>query len=151
MSDEDYSAFLDKANQDTGASKGGKDSKFAETKSVDTDVPGHLKKLDATYTSDSDEPFEPVALKHNGKDLSKSNFAKLVGVESDAVVPSDIKHFNPKGQYDDVVDAVSKCSDGTHVVKVFQVQHGGTRSEYYVVTIDKEGNVVGVRAKAVES
>ncbi|PSK36096.1 hypothetical protein B9Z65_5911 [Elsinoe australis] len=149
--DEDYSAFLDKANQDTGASKNKKDNKFMETKAVDTDVPSHLKKLDATYTSDSDEPFEPVALKHNGADLNKTNFAKLIGASADSVIPSDIKHFNVKGQYDDVVDAVSKCSDGTHVVKVFQVEHGSTRSEYYLVTIDKDGNVVGVKAKAVES
>lgn len=62
-----------------------------------------------------------------------------------------MKHFDPKGKYKDVIDAVSKCSDGTHVVKVFRVEHGGTRLEYYLVTIDKEGNVVGVKAKAVES
>lgn len=64
---------------------------------------------------------------------------------------SDIKQFNPKGKYDEVVAAVQKSSDGTHVVKVFRVDHGGTRCEYYVVTIGGDGNVVGVKAKAVES
>ena len=67
--DEDYSAFLDKANQDTGAST---TSKSASTKALDTKVPSHLEKLEVYYTSDADEPFEPVALKHNGKDLNKS-------------------------------------------------------------------------------
>ncbi|KAF2154173.1 hypothetical protein K461DRAFT_267226 [Myriangium duriaei CBS 260.36] len=152
--DDDYANFLDKANQDTGVSKdkSDKDNKFASTKAVDSDtnVPSHLQKLDAYYTSDTDEPFEPVSLKHNGKDLSKSNFGKLIGHDGE-VVPSDIKHFNPKGKYDDVVDAVSKCSDGNHVVKVFRVEHGGPRVEYYLVTIDKDGNVVGVKVKAVES
>lgn len=71
--DEDYAGFLDKANQDTGASKDKGSSKFASTKAVDSDtkVPAHLEKLDAYYTSDTDEPFEPVSLKHNGKDLNK--------------------------------------------------------------------------------
>ncbi|KAF2222456.1 hypothetical protein BDZ85DRAFT_250364 [Elsinoe ampelina] len=148
--DEDYSAFLDKANQDTG-SNDKKDSKFAKVESINTDVPAHLKKIDATYTSDSDEPFEPVALKHNGADLSKTNFAKLIGVDSGDVKPTDTKHFDPQGQYKEVIDAVSKSSDGVHVVKVFEVSHGSTRKEYYLVTIDKEGNVVGLKAKAVES
>lgn len=71
--DDDYAAFLDKANQDTGSSKPPqKDSKFASTKAVDTDIPAPLKKLgDSYYTSDTDEPFEAVALGHNGKELDK--------------------------------------------------------------------------------
>lgn len=68
--DDDYASFLDKANQDTGSKAQKKDDKFAQTKAVDTDVPGPLKKLDAYYISDTDEPFEAVSLKHNGKDLS---------------------------------------------------------------------------------
>ncbi|GAM84406.1 hypothetical protein ANO11243_024010 [Dothideomycetidae sp. 11243] len=87
--DDDYSNFLDKANQDTGASKSkndsNKDNKFASTKAVDSDteVPSHLKKLDAYYTSDTDEPFEPVSLKHNGKDLNKCKLRLLRSGSSD--------------------------------------------------------------------
>jgi hypothetical protein len=60
------------------------------------------------------------------------------------------KEFDPQGQYKKVVDAVKKAGDGT--VKVFKVEHGATRVEYYVVSIDeKEGRVVGLKALSVES
>ena len=69
MSDEAYSSFLDQANQDTGASKASTKSKSAATKAVDTDVPATLQKVDQYYTSESDEPFEPVSLKWSGKNM----------------------------------------------------------------------------------
>lgn len=62
-SDQDYLAFLEKANQDTG-SPANKDSGFAQTKAVDASVPGPLKNIDAFYMSESDEPFEPVAISY---------------------------------------------------------------------------------------
>lgn len=68
-SDEDYTAFLEKANQDTGASKLSSASGTAATKAVDTEVPEGLKKVEAYYVSDADEPFEPVSLKWKGKSL----------------------------------------------------------------------------------
>ena len=69
MSDDAYSSFLDQANQDTGASKVSAKSKSAATKAVDTDVPTTLQKVDQYYTSESDEPFEPVSLKWSGKNM----------------------------------------------------------------------------------
>ena len=69
MSDEAYSSFLDQANQDTGASKASTKSKSAATKVVDTDVPATLQKVDQYYTSESDEPFEPVSLVWSGKNM----------------------------------------------------------------------------------
>lgn len=69
MSDDAYSSFLDQANQDTGASKASTKSKSAATKAVDTDVPVTLKEVDQYYTSESDEPFEPVSLKWSGKNM----------------------------------------------------------------------------------
>ena len=69
MSDDTYSSFLDQANQDTGASKPSTESKSAATKAVDTDVPVTLQKVDQYYTSESDEPFEPVSLKWSGKNM----------------------------------------------------------------------------------
>ena len=69
MSDDAYSSFLDQANQDTGASKASTKSKSATTKAVDTDVPVTLQKVDQSYTSESDEPFEPVSLKWSGKNM----------------------------------------------------------------------------------
>ena len=51
-SDEDYSNFLDKANQDTGASKASNQSTSKpSTKSVDADVPGPLQRIEQYYTS----------------------------------------------------------------------------------------------------
>jgi hypothetical protein len=73
-SDEDYSAFLDKANQDPneGAAKMQSKGKV-ELKAVDqgVKVPAGLKKAtsNAFYVSDADEPFEPVYLKFEGKKL----------------------------------------------------------------------------------
>ena len=58
-SDEDYSNFLDKANQDTGTSR---KSKTVGTKSLDTDIPKHLEGIEEYYISEADEPFEPVSL-----------------------------------------------------------------------------------------
>lgn len=49
-----------------------------------------------------------------------------------------------------MLEAVETAGDGR--ARVFRVQHGKTRAEYYVVGLDKKGKrVVGLRAKAVES
>ncbi len=71
MSDEAYSSFLDQANQDTGASKASTKSKSTapSTKAVDTDVPPTLQNVEQYYTSEADEPFEPVSLKWDGKNM----------------------------------------------------------------------------------
>lgn len=71
-SDDAYSAFLDQANQDTGASKAStKGSSPAESKTVNTEVPALLQNVErfGTYTSEADEPFEPVSLKWDGDEL----------------------------------------------------------------------------------
>lgn len=70
-SDADYASFLDKANQDTGASKASTQQSSSQqqkysTQSVDTDVPAAVKDVDEYYTSEADEPFEPVSLKWSG-------------------------------------------------------------------------------------
>ena len=79
-SDQDYASFLDKANQDTGV-QGSNDTSYAQTKSTDTSVPASLKSLDAFYMSESDEPFEPVAIKHKkGGSLSEGKLT-LLGIK----------------------------------------------------------------------
>ncbi|KAJ9619228.1 hypothetical protein H2203_008557 [Taxawa tesnikishii (nom. ined.)] len=171
-SDEDYAAFLEKANQDTGA-KVERDGSFVKTKAVDTEVPGPLKSLDAFYTSETDEPFEPVALEwkgggrfpktallpclgaggktDDGTDLWADGFAEefgeLVG-HSGEVEKLKLEEWNVKNRYEDVVEAVRKSGDGE--VEVFRVNHGKTRCEYYVVALAK-GKIVGVKARAVET
>lgn len=67
-SDADYAAFLDKANEQNVATSSSRDKNRFSAKAVDTDVPEELKAVGAYYTSDSDEPFEPVSLKWVGKD-----------------------------------------------------------------------------------
>jgi len=67
-SDEDYAAFLDKANQDPNEGVKTQSTKGeVELKAVDhgVEVPGVLKTAtrEAFYVSDADEPFVPVALK----------------------------------------------------------------------------------------
>jgi hypothetical protein len=74
-SDEDYIAFLEKANQDPGAgvksagAGAGAKGRGVQLKTVDhgVEVPHELKipteKEEWVYISDADEPFVPVALK----------------------------------------------------------------------------------------
>jgi hypothetical protein len=67
-SDADYEAFLDKANKDSGEAKATAQSKSKSvgTKAVNAAVPKGLEKVDEFFTSESDEPFEPVSLKYDG-------------------------------------------------------------------------------------
>lgn len=68
-SDDAYSSFLDQANQDTGASKASITTKTAATKAVDTAVPVGLQNVEQYYTSEADEPFEPVSLQWDGTNM----------------------------------------------------------------------------------
>lgn len=76
-SDDAYGSFLEQANQDTGASNISTTSKNTTTKAVDTDVPVRLQKVEQYYTSEADEPFEPVSLKWGRNNMpSESQFYK---------------------------------------------------------------------------
>ncbi|MCJ1389630.1 hypothetical protein MMC18_002487 [Xylographa bjoerkii] len=177
-SDEAYSAFLDQANQDTGTSNASTQSSHAQLKATDTDIPAALQGIDQTYTSEADEPFEPVSLKWTGRSMPSESilgillgslhgecqlyeqllislheraddFAGLIGHKAEVSTLST-QEFDPKGEYKGVMEAVEKAGDGK--VRVFRVEVGSTRVWYYVVGWEKEaGKVVGVRAKAVES
>ena len=68
-SDNAYSAFLDKANQDTGVSTTSNKSSSLQFKTVDTEVPSVLESVDQYYISDADEPFEVVSLKWSGGNM----------------------------------------------------------------------------------
>ncbi|KAF2256985.1 hypothetical protein BU26DRAFT_446161 [Trematosphaeria pertusa] len=149
MSDADYAAFLDKANQDTSGGEATTQSKKVGTKSVNTQVPSALQSVEEYYTSDADEPFEPVALSYSGDGISAQQLKTLLGHNAE-VEEIAVKEWDPQGQYAKVVEAVKKVGSGE--VKVFRVQHGGTRAEYYVVSLDeKAGRVVGLKALSVES
>jgi len=149
-SDADYASFLDKANQDTGSHKVSAKSKSVGTKSVNTEVPKALEEIEEYYVSDADEPFEPVSLKFDGDGMpSADEFAKLLSHNSDISAISETE-FDPQGRYKKIVDAVKEA--GSKDVNIFRVEHGSTRAEYYVVSLDKKGGrIVGLKALAVES
>ena len=68
-SDDAYHKFLDQAHQDTGATEDSTTSTSATTKAVDTEVPALLQKVEQYYTSETDEPFEPVSLEWKGESM----------------------------------------------------------------------------------
>lgn len=61
----------------------------------------------------------------------------------------DIGEWDMQGQYKDVVDAVREAVKGGDV-RVYRVEKGGTRVEYWVVGTEG-GLLVGVKAEGVES
>ena len=60
-----------------------------------------------------------------------------------------VSEFDPRGEYRDVVKEVEGVLDGGEL-KVFRVERGKTRVEYYLVGL-RDGSLLGVRAEAVES
>ncbi|KAH8599353.1 hypothetical protein B0O99DRAFT_649936 [Bisporella sp. PMI_857] len=162
-SDEDYAAFLERANQDPGEgfvkSDAATKKKGFELRATDQgEVPAVLrskKVVDAFYVSDSDEPFEPVslALPSDTKTLpDEVAFAKLVDhpePTSAGVEILDIGEWDAHGQYKDVVDATREATEGSDV-RVYRVRRDGARVEYWVVGV-KDGRLLGVRTLAIES
>ncbi|KAK7948170.1 uncharacterized protein PG986_009056 [Apiospora aurea] len=165
-SDEDYMAFLDKANKDPNegyvkpASSGGAKLEFKAT-DHGVQVPAALKEAtqDAFYVSDADEPFVPVSLKwdEGGKGLpNEEEFAKLIGhpnPSSANVELQDPADWDPQGQYNKILEAVRKAGKGNDV-RVYKVPKDSSRVEYWVVTTEgkgKDAKLVGVKALAIES
>ncbi|KAH8706006.1 hypothetical protein BGW36DRAFT_422529 [Talaromyces proteolyticus] len=179
-SDSDYMDFLNKANQqrDAGIDKPQAEStapssQQVRTRTVETSakVPDVLKKVDSFYISETDEPFEPVALEWEGASRGKwptpDQFASLITTSKSAA--SDISQsietlppssFDPRDQYSSVIGTVREAAaasdpnvDESEIdVKVYRVEVGHNRIEYWVVALSAtNGNIVGFRAKAVES
>ncbi|KAK1836181.1 hypothetical protein QBC39DRAFT_109507 [Podospora conica] len=165
-SDDDYLAFLNKANQDPSegrATTAASDSKSPfKTTSAGVEVPKVLQALaqreDLVYVSDADEPFVPVALRYEGEGKGgglpdEEEFAKLIGhakpqeAEIEILDPVD---WDSQGQYNEVVDAVREAGRGNDV-RVYRVVRDGVRVEYWVVTWTEGGAMVGVKALGVES
>ena len=96
--DDAYSDFLDKANQDTSASKASMQSKTANTKAVDTEVPVALKSVEKYYTSEADEPFEAVSLKWDGKNMPSESMHSPALIAAYTSDPLLIPHVNRRVQ-----------------------------------------------------
>ncbi|KAL3458241.1 hypothetical protein BJX64DRAFT_280021 [Aspergillus heterothallicus] len=171
-SDDAYMSFLDKANADLSSGRSQPEtqssSSAARTETVDVKVkvPTPLTSVDAYYISDTDEPFEPVALKWEGAQKGNwpdaSHFSKLISTDSDlssSIETLSASSFDPKNQYASVLKAVRAAAvqssggdESAAEVKVYRVETGTSRVEYYVTALDAEGGlIVGLRAKAIES
>ncbi|XXG97214.1 glucose repression mediator protein [Hypoxylon texense] len=164
-SDEDYMAFLDKANRDPseGYSKP-QSSSQQEFKATDdgAQIPAAIQEaIQGTfYSSDTDEPFVPVYLAWNesGKGLpDEEEFASLIHHPDPSYADIGIldpAEWDPRGQYSStILDAVRKAGKGNDV-RVYRVSKGGVKAEYWVVTTEGKGakaKLVGAKALAVES
>ncbi|KAJ5907705.1 hypothetical protein N7495_000387 [Penicillium taxi] len=164
-----YISFLDKANADpnAGYAQQGTDSIRTETIHTSVQVPASLASVDKYYTSDTDEPFEPVALKWDGASRgdwpSADQFSNLISPNKDLsedITTLSASSFDPKNQYSTVFRAVRAAAvehddtvDQSSIdVKVYRVELSSTKLEYWVLALSvAEGQVVGLRAKAVES
>ncbi|GJD01630.1 hypothetical protein ColKHC_10455 [Colletotrichum higginsianum] len=173
MSDADYAAFLDKANQDPneGYAKptGNKSNEF-KAQDQGVEVPKAIQdvlKQDKVYVSDADEPFVGVALAWDeaGKGLPDEGaneiaaaveFAQLIehpDAENAGVELLDPVDWDSNGDYKDIFEAVRKAGKGNDV-RVYKVPKGGVRTEYWLVTTDgkgKQAKLVGVKALSIES
>ncbi|PYH91679.1 hypothetical protein BO71DRAFT_331694 [Aspergillus ellipticus CBS 707.79] len=172
-SDDSYMAFLNKANADLNTSTAQSTSTFTprtEAIHADVRVPAPLTSLtDAFYVSETDEPFEPVALKWQGAASGiwpdASHLSKLISPTKDltsSIETLSPASFDPRNQYAGVLKAVraavaqaageGKVDEESVDLKVYRVEVGSSRVEYFVLGLDGVGGlVVGVRALAVES
>ncbi|KAI0536290.1 hypothetical protein GGR58DRAFT_475850 [Xylaria digitata] len=163
-SDEDYMAFLNKANQDPneGYVKPQRSSN-GEFKATDDDakIPAAIQEAiqDAFYVSDADEPFVPVSLAwdEGGKGLpDEEEFATLIHHPDPSKASIEIQDpadWDTQGKYQAILDAVTKAGKGNDV-RVYRVAKGGARVEYWIVTTDGKGagaRLVGAKALAIES
>ena len=120
-------------------------------------LPASLQSLpDVTYISDTDSPFEPVVFTYAGTVLpSVQEFKKVLshayhGKGDGKVEELSVDDFDPRGQYNQIIQRVEEAGKGNKGVKVFSVQASSTRVEYYILTVG-ERNLIGVVTKAVES
>ncbi|KAI2783220.1 hypothetical protein F4815DRAFT_460328 [Daldinia loculata] len=163
-SDEDYMAFLDKANKNPseGYTKAQSANK-QDFKATDegAQIPAVIQEAtkDSFYVSDADEPFVPVYLAwdESGKGLpDEEEFAILIHHPDPSNAQIEIQDpadWDTQGQYKSILDAVRKAGKGNDV-RVYRVSKGGVRIEYWVVTTEGIGpsaKLVGVKALAIES
>ncbi|KAF3069148.1 hypothetical protein CFAM422_007141 [Trichoderma lentiforme] len=165
-SDEDYMAFLNKANQDADegraaaqSSRGGAgQQRTFKTADEGSELPKSIAEVirDAFYVSEADEPFKGVSLKWKGEGglPDEVEFAKLINhwdAENAQIDIMDPVDWDSQGEYGNVIDAVREATKGNDV-RVYRVARDLTRAEYFVISRDDEGGrIVGVKALGIES
>jgi hypothetical protein len=140
-SDEAYASFLDKVNQplDSAASKPSQTQSDrmiqSQQQSATVSIPSSLRSLNATLTSESDEPFEPFAIPYQDTGLpDAAGFARAMRAASQNTIAAGGKgqdgesgedededeeggrmeelklvNFDPRGEYGEVVEAVRRA------------------------------------------
>lgn len=79
--------------------------------------------------------------------FATDEFGSLIGKDASSISQND---FDPQYSYKAVIDAVKKASDAD--LGYFSVELDGTRSEYFVVGVDKKDNrLVGLKVLVVQS
>lgn len=176
-SDEDYMAFLNKANQDPSAGQAVKSSSSAKQTFKTTDsgaqVPAVLKTAvkDAFYTSDADEPFEPVCLNwdEGGKGLPDEGTFSIASSRQSSVAPtafglcnmdykslghanvmsamteefaSLISHSNPSSAQIEIQDPAEWDPQGQYSDLLDAVRQAGKGNDVRVYKIKKDGTRV---------
>ncbi|KAJ4859128.1 hypothetical protein T069G_07395 [Trichoderma breve] len=164
-SDEDYMAFLNKANQDADegraaaqSSRGAGQQRTFKTADEGSELPKSIAEVirDAFYVSEADEPFKGVSLKWKGEGglPDEVEFAKLINhwdAENAQIDIMDPVDWDSQGEYGNVIDAVREATKGNDV-RVYRVARDLTRAEYFVISRDDEGGrIVGVKALGIES
>ena len=152
--DEAYTSFLERANQNTGGTKPSSTTKPSSRYTLSSEeTPVSLRNISTTFTSETDEPFEPVFLECTQETIdavTEQEFHTLHG--GGGCEELTMKEFDPRGKYKEVISRVEECVRG-HKVKIFSVA-SGTRVEYWILGVRKEAEgsgLIGVMARAVES
>ncbi|OAA43827.1 hypothetical protein NOR_04402 [Metarhizium rileyi] len=158
-SDQEYMAFLDKANQDLDDGKAltAKQSKKPAFKTMDegSQPPKVIRDAcqGAVFVTDADEPFEEVSLKWSGDGLpDETEFAKLIkhwDADKADISIMDPVDWDSEGRYAKLIEAVREATKGNDV-RVYSVTRDKTRTEYWLVSREEE-RIVGVKALGVES
>ncbi|EWC48709.1 hypothetical protein DRE_00014 [Drechslerella stenobrocha 248] len=150
MSDEDYAAFLQKANKDyapvsgTGAASGGQISSKAHKA---------IRALgERFYSSDADEPFVDVTFEWSGSNLpDEAEFETLVDTGS-VTAKEPPRSWDLTDSYKDVISAVQEAAGGGSEAAVYRVEETETRFIYYILALDKSHKqLVGVKALSIET
>ncbi|KAK6359441.1 hypothetical protein TWF696_000600 [Orbilia brochopaga] len=152
MSDEDYAAFLQKANKDYSGLSTNAGSSSGEY--ISSTAHKAIRALgERFYSSDADEPFIDVTLDWTGDQLpDEAEFQKLIknsGEVAERVTP---QQWDSSESYGDVVAAVKEAAGGKSEVTVYRVEQDDVRKIYYILALDSDHKqLVGLKVLSVES
>ncbi|KAJ5923940.1 hypothetical protein N7466_008127 [Penicillium verhagenii] len=164
-SDDAYMAFLNKANADNSAAST-ESEQAPRPQAVDDslNLPASLQEVKVNYVSESDEPFEPVLLRWKGATKgewpSADDLSSLISPTADIssnISTLDEASFDPRNEYTGILKAVRSATtedDPDKVdIKIYRVQLGTSKLEYYVLALNSAegGRIVGMRALSIES